>query len=228
MSDRPQDVRTAALLQRALSDHLEAVMTVTDTERELRRFRQGARRRSRRGQALTAAAAVVLAAAAAGGALALRDDGARGLLAGSSPSSLSGRLLLEAQSSRPVELGRSDQREYRDVVLSGTANLVVADDRREGTARLVGGGSTVQTGGGAVIVHAWGTADVTLDGQRCTGRFGYSYYYDPQEGGGSLNLSCEDGTVLGAGLVAEYGLSATNPDTWTVELTLEDGFSVEG
>ena len=227
MSDRPQDVRTAALLRRALDEHLEAVMTVTDTERELGRFRKGVRRRSRHGQTLAAAAAVVLAAAAIGGALALPEDGARRLFAGPSPSSVSGRLVLETQSSRSVELDRSDQNEYRDVLMVGTADLV-ADGRRGGTARLVGGGSTVQTGGGAVIVHAWGTADVTLDGQRCTGRFGYSYYYDPPEGGGSLNLSCEDGTVLGAGLVAQYGLSQTNPDQWTVELTLEDGFYLEG
>jgi hypothetical protein len=86
----------------------------------------------------------------------------------------------------------------------------------------------VQSGGGAVVVHAWGTADVVLDGQRCTGSFGYSFYYDPREGGGSLSLSCEDGAVLGAGLVAEYGFSQTTPERWAVTLTLEDGFYVAG
>ena len=226
MNPRPDDLRTAALLRSALDEHLEAVMSITDTERELSRFRTGVRRRSARGRWTAAAAAAVVLAAAAAGALALRDDGTGASLAGSSDE-LSGRLVLEVDAFRNVELGRSDQTENRDVVLVGTAE-VDAGGLRTGTARLVGGASTVSVASYPAVVHAWGQAEVVLDGTRCTGAFAYAYYHDPRESGGSLNLTCEDGAVLGTGLVVEQTIGSDQELRWRATLSFVDGSYVGG
>ena len=55
----------------------------------------------------------------------------------------------------------------------------------------------VRTGTGPSAAHAWGTAKAVLDGTTCKGSYGCSHYYDPREVGGSLNLRCADGSVLG-------------------------------
>ena len=198
-------------------------MDVIDTERELPLLRTGVRRRSAR-SGWTPVAAVVLAAAA--GAVALRDDTAVTALAGSAHA-VTGRVVVQVDAFHDVELGRRDQTEHRDLVLAGPAE-VHAGGRRTGTARLVGGASTASAAFPGAVVHAWGQAEVVLDGTRCTGAFAYAYYHDPRETGGSLDLTCEDGAVLGTGLVVEYAVDPAQELRWRATLSFVDGSYVAG
>jgi hypothetical protein len=55
---------------------------------------------------------------------------------------------------------------------------------------------------GPVVAHWWGSAEATLDGHSCSGTFGLSSYRASGEGGGSLHLRCDDGSVLGGAITA--------------------------
>jgi hypothetical protein len=57
-------------MRAALAEHLEAVMSATDTERELARFKDGQRERTSRFRLMSTAAAAVVGLALVGGYLA--------------------------------------------------------------------------------------------------------------------------------------------------------------
>ena len=79
----------------------------------------------------------------------------------------------------------------------------------EVAARFRPPGSTIETR----IAHG-GAAEVIVD--------------DAADAGGALQLSCEDGTVLGATMVVEDYERSVQNERGTTTVRLEDGFYVEG
>jgi hypothetical protein len=213
---------TAALLRAALLDDLEAVMSATDTERELHRFRSGVTRRHRRSRLVGAAAAGLVAVAAVGALVAVRaadDDPSR--LAGSSDE-VTGEMALILRGGGTILDGLTDQQEYRDFVWSGEVSLDVGRPLR-GTVRLVLDGSGVYGPNGMTVWHGVGAAEAELDGQRCAGTYGLNYYAEPHESGGAMQLRCEDGSVLGLSLaVTEHKRIGTA--RWGADIEVDGGY----
>jgi hypothetical protein len=152
-----------------------------------------------------------------------------GLLGDGTTGDLTGSMVLELQS-RPTLKGQlsSDQAEYRGEDWKGTITVDASDDHT-GAARLRGSASYVPTDSGPVVAHMWGTAEVTLDGQSCTGTYGYSSYRDTDEGGGSIHLRCDEGTALGATMTAD-GVDPPSDDgarDWTITVALTEGYLLE-
>jgi hypothetical protein len=220
---------TDAQMRAALAEHLEAVMSATDTERELARFKDGQRERTSRFRLMSTAAAAVVGLALVGGYLAFggTDSSPAKNSAAGSTGRLTGELDLVIRDWRTVELGRSDQKEDRDGVVVGTIT-VNAGGRHAGRMRLDQSTSSVATSNGATVQHAWGTVSATIDGRDCTGTYGYSYYYEPYEAGGALQLRCSDGSVLGARMNLTEEVAIGNTNDWRVHVRLDDGFWVEG
>lgn len=227
MSGPPDNAPTDARLRAALIEHLEAVMTVTDTERELHRFRLGIGKRSVRSRLLAVAATAVVGAALVGAFLTVRQASTPGLFGNPSTSSLTGEMDLVIQDYRNVDLSRSDQTESRDGVVVGTITLD-AGKRRTGDVRMDMSASSVTTGAGPLVQHAWGTITATIDGATCTGTYGYSYYFDPQEAGGALQLMCTDGSALGARMAVTEEEPIDGTNDWRLRVSLDDGFRIEG
>jgi hypothetical protein len=122
----------------------------------------------------------------------------------------------------------TDQLEYRGEDWTGTIT-VDAGGEHTGAARLQGSASYVGADSGPVVAHKWGTAEVTVDGQSCTGTYGYSTYRDLDEGGGSLHLRCDEGSVLGATMTAG-GTEPPSQDgtrSWRITIALEEGYLLE-
>ncbi len=228
MSGPPDNALTDARLRAALIEHLEAIMTVTDTERELPRFRDGLRKRRARSRLFAVAATAVVGVALVGAFLTVPQGATPGFLGSPSTSSLTGEMDLVIQEYRNVDLGRSDQAEGRDGIVVGTIT-VDAGKRRTGEVRMGMSSSYVATGSGSAVQHAWGTITATIDGATCTGTYGYSYYYDPPEVGGALQLRCTDGSALGARMAVteEEPIQGTTED-WRLRVSLDDGFWIEG
>lgn len=229
MSASSDTTAVAALLRAALSEHEEIVMTSVDTERELARFQGGTRRRDRRHRVLAAAASVALLAVAGGAFLLMRDDGGTPSgFAGPDGEAMTGTMVLDGQSFREVDARISDLSEIRDYVQAGPITLSTADVERAGTARLEGAASYISDQDVVAVSHAWGTAQAELDGTTCQGSFSWSWFAEPREAGGALQLACEDGTVLGAVMVVESFESSVQNERGTFTVRLEDGFYVEG
>ena len=217
---------TAALLRAALLDDLEAVMSTTDTERELHRFQSGIQRHNRRSQIVAAAAAGLVGVAAVGAFLAVRAaDGDAAVAAAGSSDQVTGELVLTIGGGETLE-GRSDQAEYRGWIWSGPMTLDVGRPLA-GTVRLELDGSGVPTDGGLTVLHGYGTAEALLDGLSCVGTFGMSYYAEPVETGGAMQLRCEDGSVLGLSLaVTDHG--PQGGAGWGAAVTVDGGFHRAG
>ena len=154
-----------------------------------------------------------------------RADSA-GALFGSGTGDLTGSLVLELRSDREVGSLLSDQVEYRDLEWKGTIALQSHGDHA-GTARLSASASYVPSDSGPLIVHTWGTAEVTLDAQSCTGTFGDGDYRDTGEGGGSLHLRCDGGSLLGATVRADGVEPPAGSRDWRITLALTDGYRYE-
>lgn len=218
---------TAALLRAALLDDLEAVMSATDTERELLIFESGVERRGRRTQFVAAAAAGLVGVAAVGAFLAVRSAGDGPTAAAGGSGVVTGRMSLVQQRDGRLVDGRSDQAEWRGMEWTGDLVLDVGRPLA-GTVRVVLDGSGVGSHDGLTVLHAFGTAAAELDGQRCAGTVGLSFYaggLNPAETGGAMQLSCEDGSVLGLGLaVVDYASSRRVK----LSITVDDGFHRAG
>ena len=212
-----------ALLRAALLDHLETVMTVTDTERELERFHATVRRSDGRRRLLAAAASVAVLAAAGGTYLAVRDGTSTPTLAGTSGSMV---LDLKRSSLTASPSEATNQDEIRDHVLEGPLTFVADGTEHTTTLTLEGAAGLVPTSTGPRVYHSWGTARATVDGTACEGTYALSFYHQPREAGGALQLSCADGSALGGTLVTERIAEAPRTRVWQLEATLEDGFLV--
>ena len=204
-------------------------MDVIGTGRELGDVKVPVRRRPATGWGVWLAAGLVLMVALIGFSVGrLRTTG--GLFGAGSVGDLTGSMVLElgANDCEPERPGLT--RQVRCVEESLGTIAVEARGRRTGTARLKTSASYVFTDRGAAVAHQWGTAAVTLDGRSCTGAFGLSSYADSGEGGGSLHLRCDDGSVVGAAIRVSATTSPSSPDDGTrptTTIALTDGYVVE-
>jgi hypothetical protein len=117
----------------------------------------------------------------------------------------------------------SGQIESRESLVSGTIELE-ADDTHTGTVEITGSASHLGTVPPPTVHHVWGTVDAVIDDVPCTGAFGWTYFDDPPETGGSLHLRCEDDTVLAARTTV-VSIEA-RAGTWRFIVNLEDGFYI--
>jgi len=76
------------------------------------------------------------------------------------------------------------------------------------------------------VHHVWGIVDAVIDDVPCTGAYGWTYFDDPPETGGSLHLRCEDDTVLGARTTVASIEAPPDSRTWRFTVNLEDGFYI--
>lgn len=180
----------------------------------------------RRGVLLAAGLAL---AAALIGFVGGRVQGTGGLSGDRTVGGLTGRMVLELQTTRPdLQAGAlSGQAEYRGEDWKGTITFTASGDHT-GAARLEGAGSYVPTDSGPVVSHMWGSAAVTLDGQSCTGTYGYTSHRESDEGGGSMHLRCDGGSVLGATMTAAGTDPPSGTRDWTITVALTDGYFLEG
>ena len=150
-----------------------------------------------------------------------------GLLGSGTVGDLTGSMVLELQDTQRQGRVLSDQAEYRGEDWKGTIT-VEASGEHTGPARLNGSGSYVtDDDSGPLVAHMWGTAQVTLNGQSCTGTYGYSAYRDSNEGGGSMHLHCDGGSVLGATVTAAGADPPSGNRDWVITIALTDGYFFE-
>jgi hypothetical protein len=166
---------------------------------------------------------VAVAACSSGG-----DDAsqpASGETGGGSPQAMTGEMVLSPVNWDEIETD-SGQVESRDGQTSGTITLE-ADDTHTGTVQMNGSSSHLGTAPPPMVHHVWGTVDAVIDDVPCTGTYGWTYFDDPPETGGSLHLRCEDGTVLAARTtVASIDQPDPGVGTWRFTVNLDDGFYV--
>jgi hypothetical protein len=164
---------------------------------------------------------VAVAACSSGDASSQATSGETG---GGSPQRMTGEMVLNPVQGTEIETD-SGQIESREVQVSGTITLE-ADDPHTGTVRLTGSGSLVGTVPPPTVHHVWGTVDAVIDDVPCTGAYGWTYFDDPPETGGSLHLRCEDDTVLAASTTVASIEAPPDSRTWRFTVNLEDGFYV--
>jgi hypothetical protein len=175
---------------------------------------------------LVAVAVTVLVGLVAVAACSSGDDASSqptsGETGGGSPQAMTGEMVLEPVQGIQIETD-SGQIESREGQVSGTITLE-ADDLHTGTVQITGSASHLGTVPPPTVHHVWGTVDAVIDDVPCTGAYGWTYFDDPQESGGSLHLRCEDDTVLAARTTVA-SIEAV-PGTWRFTVNLEDGFYV--
>ena len=204
-------------------------MDVIGIERDRDDVQRPVRRRPATGRRAPLTGGLAVAAALLGfsvGRLGVAD----GLLADGTAGELTGSMVLELQDgSYVLDQAVTDQMEYRDEDWQGTITLE-ASGNLTGAARLRGSASYVGSDFGPVVAHKWGTATVTLDGQSCTGTYAYSAYRSSDEGGGSMHLRCDGGSVLGATITADgtEPPSADGTRSWRITIAIAEGFLHDG
>ena len=115
-----------------------------------------------------------------------------------------------------------DLYELRDSGLEGPVTAELPGRRLAGVLTVSLNSAFLRTGTGPSIAHSWGAASAVLDGASCKGSYAFSHYHDPREVGGSLNLRCSDGSVLGAAFYLDR--SEYVQEVWRAHMHLRDGF----
>ena len=190
-------------------------MAVTGDERIQHRLTGDVRRRS----ASLLVGLVAVAACSSGDASSQPASGETG---GGSPQAMTGEMVLSPVQGTEIDTD-SGQIETREGLVSGTITLE-ADEPHTGTVQFIGSGSLVGTVPPPAVLHVWGTVDAVIDDVPCTGAYGWTYFDDPPETGGSLHLRCEDDTVLAARTTVTS--IEAEPGTWRYTVNLEDGFYI--
>jgi hypothetical protein len=202
-----------------------AVMAVTRDERIKNRLTGDLRRRSASLHMVAVAVTVLVGLVAVAGCSPGDDTSSQptsGETGGGSLQAMTGELVLEPMQTTEIETD-SGQIESRDSQVSGTISLE-ADDPHTGTVQITGSASHLGTVPPPTVHHVWGTVDAVIDDVPCTGAFGWTYFDDPPETGGSLHLRCEDNTVLAARTTVA-SIEAV-PGTWRFTVDREDGFYI--
>lgn len=145
--------------------------------------------------ALAITLAALLAAAVAG--LVLRDSEPEVPV----PVEVVGTVLFDDIRADRVELPSGDVEE-RDGVAIGSVQLVLPDRELAGNARFEYDASISTVDGQDYALHSWGDARLRFGANSCTGSFGWSNLDPPLEGGGALQVRCEDGATIVGRLVA--------------------------
>lgn len=173
------------------------------------------RRSRRRVTSLALGIAVGLLVGGMGGALWRQDDG---------------RAVVKVRGAATIDTikpGTSthvgDLYELRDATAKGPMTVSLPDRRLTGMLTISLSSAFLRTGTGPSIAHSWGPAKAVLEGVKCTGAYGFSHYHDPREVGGSLNLRCADGSVLGGKFFLDRS-EYVNVIVWRAYMRLVDGF----
>ena len=169
--------------------------------------------RTRPSRALVVAVAVaaVLAVALAAAVERAHEPGAAGAVP------LEGRVWLDEFSAEPVELA-SGGVEERDETATGRVRLLVADGELVGAVGLEYDASISPGAGRGYALHAWGDVRLELGPDTCRGSFAWSNLEEPLDGGGALQVRCDDGATLAA------RLAATSQPSRGMVLDLHDGW----
>jgi hypothetical protein len=203
-------------------------MAVTGDERIQHRLTGDVRRRSASLHMVAVAVTVLVGLVAVAACSSGGDDAsqpASGETGGGSPQAMTGEMVLSPVQGTEIDTD-SGQIETREGLVSGTIALE-ADGPHTGTVQLAGSGSLLGTVPPPAVLHVWGTVDAVIDDVPCTGAYGWTYFDDPPETGGSLHLRCEDGTVLAARTtVASIDQPDPGVGTWRFTVNLDDGFYV--
>ncbi len=173
----------------------------------------------------TAVAGVVIVAAAAVAQATWGGDSASEV--STVPVSLEGSLLFGNFRSTSVDLPFGDEQE-RDAVGTGSYELRLPGRQLTGEVSIHFSASFTWAPEVASYFHSWGDIDLRLGAlNRCHGSFGWTNFENPLEGGGSMHLRCDDGTMLAATMVAtaQPQLSQAGDD---MVIDLRDGWYVAG
>lgn len=92
--------------------------------------------------------------------------------------------------------------EERDGIALGTVRLELPDRELVGRAAFEYDASLSGVEGQDYALHAWGDALLHFDATSCSGTFGWSNLEEPLEGGGALQVRCEDGATIAGRLAA--------------------------
>jgi hypothetical protein len=202
-------------------------MAVTGDERIQHRLTGDVRRRSASLHMVAVAVRVLVGLVAVAACSSCGDASsqpASGETGGGSPQAMTGEMMLSPVQWTEIETD-SGQIESRESQVSGTITLE-ADDPHTGTVQITGSASHLGTVPPPTVHHVWGTVDAVIDDVPCTGAFGWTYFDDPPETGGSLHLRCEDDTVLAARTTVASIEAPPDSRTWRFTVNLEDGFYI--
>lgn len=168
---------------------------------------------------------VGLALVALVGAVALRagQDDTRSVVVDAS-----GSMELVHQSSEPADRRRSTQMEDGNATFAGPIRVELPDRQMVGAAELHFSFAATVEDDQVWIAHAWGQVRATFDSTTCDGPFAWSFYRQPQETGGSINLRCDDGSLFAATALMEADEGASANRRYRVFITLQDGAYAAG
>jgi len=105
--------------------------------------------------------------------------------------------------STTVDLGSLYQEE-RDATGRGSIKLYLPDRELVGEAEVRFAASILPTalptvdGISEAVVHSWGAVTATFSTNVCRGSFGFSYFRQPAEGSGAIQLRCDDESTFAA------------------------------
>lgn len=116
-----------------------------------------------------------------------------------------------------------DLYELRDASATGPVTVALPDRRLTGRLTIGLNSAFLRTGTGPSIAHSWGSARAVFDGTQCSGSYAFSHYHDPREVGGSLNLRCTDGSLIGGTFYLDRS-EYVKVNVWRAYMRLTDGF----
>ena len=76
--------------------------------------------------------------------------------------------------------------------------------------------------------HEWGEVHASIGSVTCDGSFAWSYYREPHETGGSINLRCDDGSAFAATALVDKDEDWGAGHHHLTFITLQDGWYVAG
>jgi hypothetical protein len=173
----------------------------------------------RRPLLLTGAVLVLLLAGTAA-VTAAQDDEAPGVV------DASGSMVVDYHSNERATRPGSVLEEAQNTRYSGSIEVELPDRKLTGTVRLNFSWAAQFEGDQALIFHNWGQVFATFDEANCEGVFAWSFYREPHVTGGSLNLRCDDGSLLAAAAGVER--DEDTGDGYRMFISLEDGAYVAG
>lgn len=230
----------------------EEAMSTTDTQAELERFRETIEGGRTRRRGTWVAAAVAAAVVAVGGVAVVSngsDDTPSVPASGTeereqddSPGVVvdaSGSMVLEGVPDHTTHIRfkpHSTQIEARNALLSGSIRVDLPDRQMVGFAQIRFSSAFTADDETTNIFHQWGEVGATFDSVTCHGPFAWSFYREPHETGGSINLRCDDGSAFAATALVDGDENAAPrppqsgpaPGPYRLFLTLQDGWYVAG
>ena len=137
------------------------------------------------------------------------------------PVEVVGWLIFDDFSAQRLELpvGRFEE---RDETARGIVRLALPDRELRGGARLEYDASLTLADQSNYALHSWGDVTLQFGAIFCEGTFAWSNAERPLEGGGALQVRCDDGAMIAGRLAA-----TPQPDR-DMAIDLRDGWYVAG